>query len=238
MYREFGSKNRQGGFSSLNSDNKVVKQYENVSGSGPCHVKILDIYLFKLPKKAIENDVFYLTLLPKKPLDENKPWYTLTPIGKNMLKEMCTEAGLSKDFSSQSLRAYGATTLFQAKVPEKLIQLHTGHKSLEALRSYEWISETLDVSHVVCNMNITENTCNEVAPYNDTCQSASGDLVEIRGQKDKMEGKCSSNGIVPLLNASNTNIQNIVITMCHCVANLTIMKRPLVLLTKPVLMSC
>ena len=25
-YREFGSKNRQGGFSSLNSDNKVVKQ--------------------------------------------------------------------------------------------------------------------------------------------------------------------------------------------------------------------
>ena len=33
IYREFGSKNREGGFSSLNTDNKVVKQYENLSGS-------------------------------------------------------------------------------------------------------------------------------------------------------------------------------------------------------------
>ena len=82
-YREFGSKNRQGGFSSLNSDNKVVKQCENISGNGPCHVKILDIYLSKLPKKAKENDIFYLTPLLKKPLDDTKPWYTLTPVGKN-----------------------------------------------------------------------------------------------------------------------------------------------------------
>ena len=179
----------------MNSDNKVVKQYENVSGSGPCHVRILDIYLAKLPKKAIENDVFYLTPLPKKPLDEIKPWYTVTPMGKNklngLLKEMCAEAGLSKDFSNHSLRAYGATTLFQAKVPEKLIQMRPGHKSLEALRSYERTSETqlLDVSHVVCNTNTPKNTCNEVAPYDDTCQSSSGDIVEIKGQKDKMGGK-------------------------------------------------
>ena len=46
-------------------------------------------------------------------------------------------------------------------------------------------------------------------------QSSSGDLVEIRGQKDNMGGKYSSNGIVPLLNASNTNIPNIVITGCN-----------------------
>ena len=79
----------------------------------------------------------------------------------------------------------------------------------------------------------------------DTCQSSSGDIVEIKGQKDKMGGKCSSNSIVPLLNASNTNIPNIVITGCNFTncnvslcSNLTIMRRPLVLLTKPVLMSC
>ena len=30
-----------------------------------------------------------------------------------------------------------------------------------------------------------------------------------------MGGKCSSNSIVPLLNASNTNIPNIVITGCN-----------------------
>ena len=128
MCREFGCKNQQGGFSSLNSDNKVVKQYENLSGSGPYHIKILDIYLSKLPKRAKESDVFYLTPLPKKPLDDTEPCYTLTPIGKNklnsLLKEMCVEAGLFKDFSNHSLRAYGATTLFQV---EKSIQMHTGH---------------------------------------------------------------------------------------------------------------
>ena len=106
-YREFGSKNRQGGFSSLNTDNKVVKQYENLSGSGPCHVKILDMYLSKLPNHAKVKDVFYLTLLPKTPSDLTKPWYTTTPAGKNrlniMLKEICAEAGLTKDFSNHSL---------------------------------------------------------------------------------------------------------------------------------------
>ena len=85
---------------------------------------------------------------------------------------MCAEAALSKDFSNHSLQAYEATTLFQAKVLEKLIQMRTGNKSLEALRSYKWTSKTqfLDVSHVVCNMNTPESNCNEVIPYDDTCQ--------------------------------------------------------------------
>ena len=85
---------------------------------------------------------------------------------------MCAEAGLSKDFSNHILWVYGTTTLFQAKVPEKLIQMLKGNKSLEALRSYEWTSETqlLDVSHVVCNTNTPESICNEVIPYDDTCQ--------------------------------------------------------------------
>jgi len=202
-----------------------VKQYENLSGSGPCHVKILDIYLSKLPTKAKENDVFYLTPLPKRPLDGTKPWYTITPVGKNklngLLKEMCAEAGLSKDFSNHSLRAYGATTLFQAKVPEKLIQMRTGHKSIEALRCYERTSETqlLDVSHVVCNTSTPDQEnmhCGEVVPYDDACKSSSSDVVEIRDQqKDHMGGKYSNNGIMPLLNASNTNIPNIVITGCN-----------------------
>ena len=111
MYREFGSKTHK---AVLNSDNKVVKQYQNISGKGPCHVKILDIYFSKIPT---------------------------APIGKNklngLLKEMCAETGLSKDFSNHSLHDYGTTTLFQAKVHKKLIQMRTDHKSLKALRSYE-----------------------------------------------------------------------------------------------------
>ena len=44
-YHEFGSKNWQGGFNNLNADNKVVRQFENTSGSVVCHVSILDKYL-------------------------------------------------------------------------------------------------------------------------------------------------------------------------------------------------
>ena len=57
------------------------------------------------------------------------------------MKEMCSQAGLSTEFTNYSLRAYGATSLFQAKVPEKLIQQRTGHKSLKALRQYERTSD-------------------------------------------------------------------------------------------------
>ena len=64
-YHEFGSKNRQGGFNNLNVENKVVRQFENVSGSGICHVRILDKYLEKIPPVAKEADVFYLTRMCK-----------------------------------------------------------------------------------------------------------------------------------------------------------------------------
>ena len=67
-----------------------------------------------------------------------------------MMKEMCAQAGLSTEFTNHSLRA---TSLFQAKVPEKLIQQCTGHKSLKALRQYECMSngQLLDVSNIVSN---------------------------------------------------------------------------------------
>lgn len=39
--------------------------------------------------------------------------------------------------SNHSLRATGATEMFAANVPEKLIQSRTGHRSLDALRLYE-----------------------------------------------------------------------------------------------------
>ena len=61
-------------------------------------------------------------------------------MGKNKLgsyvSEMCTEAGISRK-TNHSLRATGATSLFQSEVPEKIIQKNTGHRSLEALRKYE-----------------------------------------------------------------------------------------------------
>lgn len=155
-YTEFGSKNRQGGFGMLNKQNKVVKQYENANPDR-CHVRILDKYLSLLPEGGKANDIFYLTPLPSKPADPGKPWYTNTPVGRNrlnlMMKEMCKEAEFDKSFTNHSLRAYGATKMYQAKVPEKLIQQRTGHRSLEGLRRYERnsVAQLVDISNVLSN---------------------------------------------------------------------------------------
>ena len=157
VYHEFGSKNRQGGFDTLNSDNKSVRQYENTPSGDICHVRILDKYLKKLPNEARSADNFYLTPVTILHSDPAKPWFTKVPVGKNtlnkMLKEMCLEAGLPDIYTNHSLRAYGATTLFQGEVPEKIIQQRTGHKSVTSLRQYERTTETqlLDVSNVLSN---------------------------------------------------------------------------------------
>ena len=43
--------------------------------------------------------------------------------------------------TNHSLRATGATELYEAEVPEKIIQKRTGYRSLECLRMYERSSE-------------------------------------------------------------------------------------------------
>ena len=65
-------------------------------------------------------------------------------VGKNklatMVRGMCSECGISNK-TNHSLRATGATTLFNASVPEKIIQSTTGHRSVDALRCYERVSD-------------------------------------------------------------------------------------------------
>ena len=158
VYCKYGSKNRPGNFTSLNLENKIVRQYENVKNPGKCHVKILDKYLSLILAEAKERDAFYLIPLPCKPQDQSMPWYSAVPVGKNqlgaMLKEMCQEAGVLGKYSSHNLRAGGATTIYQAGVPEKLIQERTGHRSIDGLRHYERTSEAqpADTSNVVANI--------------------------------------------------------------------------------------
>ena len=69
------------------------------------------------------------------------PWFSSVPVGRNelnkMVQKMCADAGISGKKTNHSLRATGAWQLFQANVPEKVIQERTGHRSLEALRLYE-----------------------------------------------------------------------------------------------------
>ena len=83
------------------------------------------------------KDVFYLRPLPKMPAKQDLPWFSSVPVGRNelnkMVQKMCADAGISGKKTNHSLRATGASQLFQANVPEKVIQERTGHRSLEAL---------------------------------------------------------------------------------------------------------
>lgn len=53
-----------------------------------------------------------------------------------LANNMCDKVGIDRK-NNHSLRATGATEMFAANVPEKLIQSRTGHRSVEALRLYE-----------------------------------------------------------------------------------------------------
>ena len=50
---------------------------------------------------------------------------------------MCALSGIKGRITNHSLRATSATQMYEMGVPEKIIQDHTGHRSIEALRMYE-----------------------------------------------------------------------------------------------------
>ena len=139
-YTEHGSKNYRGGFGDLNRKNKVVKQFPVPDAGDRCHVKLLDLYVSKLPKEAKQKGSFYFTPLQTTPTDPLKPWFTCVPIGRNKLatlvKEMFDEVDVQGK-TNHSLRATGATRMFNSGVAEKTIQDRTGHKSIGGLRVYE-----------------------------------------------------------------------------------------------------
>ncbi len=137
---EHGSKNRSGGLAQLQIENKRVPCYAVPEMNPICLVFLLNKYFEKLPLFAFKNDVLYCHPKLFKPADDHVQWYENSPVGKNklgcMIKEMCKEAKISPK-TNHSLRATGATSMFQSNVPEKIIQNTTGHRSLESLRRYE-----------------------------------------------------------------------------------------------------
>ena len=100
---------------------------------------MLKLYISKLPPKTLEDPkaVFYWKPKEKVPLDANAAWFLIQPVGHNtlasMVKNICSHIGVTGK-TNHSLRATGATRLFEANVPEKLIQERTAHKSTDALR--------------------------------------------------------------------------------------------------------
>ena len=73
-----------------------------------------------------------------------------------MVKDICADAGIEGQKTNRSLQVRGATELFHAGVPEKVIQGRTGHLSLSGLRQYERTNsdEQLAVSKVLSSRKI------------------------------------------------------------------------------------
>ena len=61
-YTENCSNNRCGGFSQLDTENKVVEQFQDLRAGDHCHTYLLHLYISKVPDKAIEQDIFMCIL--------------------------------------------------------------------------------------------------------------------------------------------------------------------------------
>ena len=97
VYTENVSKTNDGSFKKLRVKGKKVPIYACPDVGERCPVQILGKYLSKLPRKAIECDLFYVRPLTKVPADSCSPWFAAVPVGRdtlqNKLKNMCDSPG-------------------------------------------------------------------------------------------------------------------------------------------------
>lgn len=80
-----------------------------------------------------------------------------------------------KYFTNYSLRATGTTALFDAGIPECIIQKRTGHKSLDSLRTYQRV--TLSQEHAVAQI-LSPTTATDV-PATPTASKATMHTDEV-----------------------------------------------------------
>ena len=96
QYIENGSKNYQGRFSETGQANKIGRAYAQPNSGDKCPVRVLDLYLKKLPPGST---AFYMQPVQKLPADPYQALFKNTPVGVNPLKNMMTKvselAGLS-----------------------------------------------------------------------------------------------------------------------------------------------
>ena len=94
-----------------------------------------------------------------------------------MVPDMCSDAGLVGKKTNHSLRVSGATSLFEAGVPERVIQKRTGHRSLQSLRMYERVSDGQEkaVSRILTGekKNYSESLMESTTSSKVTCNESS-----------------------------------------------------------------
>ena len=139
IYMEKYSKNNQGGLQHRKVKPKCVTCYANEKNPERCLVRLHQVYLSHHPADV---QSFYLTPLRKV---KGVVWYSKVPVGHNTLSQtvgrLCKQAGITGYKTNHSLRVTSTTRLFQSGVDEQFIMSHTGHRSIDGVRSYKRISE-------------------------------------------------------------------------------------------------
>ena len=103
IYTENVSKNRNGSFKQLHVQSKTVPIYACPEAGMKCPVHLLDLYISKLPSKAVEKDIFYARPLETVPADPSAPWYTATPVGKHTLNDKVKKCASQPKFKEIKL---------------------------------------------------------------------------------------------------------------------------------------
>ncbi len=187
-------KNCSGSFKQLHLENKTITIMRNETGGKRCHAYLLDKYFKRLPPQAFRNDVFYLRPLVKFSRDDDSVWFTAVSIGRNKLamlvKEMCRNGGIAGTKSNRSLRATGATELYRAGVPEKIIKQRTGHRSVESLRKYE---HTCTTQHQAVANILSSDTTTSYSTQMSQLQSKSENCISINKTPTMNFSNCTVN---------------------------------------------
>lgn len=213
VYYEHASKNKQRGTRQLRLDHKRVSIVANKAAKERCPVFILDTYIGMLPEEAKKNDLFYCRAIQN--VAKDGPWYSAVPIGRNILQNMfrtiCEEAGVSGRKSNHSLRVLGATTLFAAGVPERVIQARTGHASLDALRKYERVSKKQDEAVSKILTGTSENYSEAVMQDPSTSSSvvAKSDSTGVSAGASVVYKDCGEHVFFTCTTISTTSVSSI-----------------------------
>lgn len=119
IYHKYVSKNRMGTYKQLHIPGKKVPKYACPEAGDRYHIRLLQLYLEKIPAAAHEKGIFYLRPLEKKVngFELSGPWYSAV-----VIKTICEKAGIAGNKTNHSLRATAATEMYTSDVPEKLIQ--------------------------------------------------------------------------------------------------------------------
>ena len=97
----------------------------------------------QVPQNILKPDApFYLKPLPfTPPASDYEDPLPKTKL-QTMVKDMFKDSRIEGYFTNHNIRASGTAALFDASIPEAVIQKRTGHKSVSAVRQYERVTTT------------------------------------------------------------------------------------------------